>query len=67
MLKRYAKLYFHMSPSSMVFTDTADSDAAASLDLFEPLDWHGQQQLDALSNPYEVTSLQLLGLDSQAV
>ncbi len=67
MLKRYAKPHLHMSPSPMAFANPADSDAAASLDLFEPLDWYGQQQLDAPSSPYEATSLQLLGLDLQVV
>lgn len=51
MLKRYAKLCLRILFSSMAPANPGDSDAAGSLELSEPLDWHGQQQLDAPSNP----------------
>ena len=51
MWKRYIKPQSHMLSNSMAFADVGDSDAAASLELFELLHWHGQRQLDAPSNP----------------
>ena len=50
MLKRYVYLNLHIQPSSMAQADIDDLNAAASLELFGALYWHGQQQLDAPFN-----------------
>ena len=50
MMKRYVKSCFYVLASSMVPADTIASDAAALLELFEPLALHDQQQLDAHFN-----------------
>lgn len=67
MLKRYVDPNIHVLPNSMLSADTGYLNAAASLELFELLHWHGPQQLDAPSSPSEAISLQLLALDPQAV
>ena len=51
MLKRYVQLNVYAFQAPMAPADLDGSDTADSLERFEHLPSHGQQQLDAPSNP----------------